>query len=451
MKPIKTPLTILLLFIALGALVSCEKYLDEMPDKSQAVISTMTDIKGFIKHPIMNAEYSYVPVITDDYVRFTPQNWLLLIQENVNTHLWQTNLDMSRDWEFAYSRIRNCNIVLSYINKINDPAATIAEKKLAEGEARFFRAYNWWELSQLFSPQPTVNNMNDLWGIALKTSPNVEDKTVRSTIKDMYDKIISDLKESIELLPGVRENKKDPSKVASYALLARVYLQVGRYDSSLRYADLCLKQYGELMDYNNINSSSNTPFKIINPEIIFQTVARFNSNFAGRQTMDSVFMNLYEENDLRLKVLYKKNGSLYSFKGNYDGSSLSTLFTGIAIDEIYLIRAESFARLGNIEPALSDLNTLLEKRWEAGTYVPYITNNPKQLLVKIIEERRKELVFRNLRFSDLRRLNSDNDFAQTVQRNIDGKIYSLLPNDLRYTFLIPQLVIDISGIQQNPR
>jgi hypothetical protein len=52
---------------------------------------------------------------------------------------------------------------------------------------------------------------------------------------------------------------------------------------------------------------------------------------------------------------------------------------------------------------------------------------------------------------DLRRLNKDSRFAKTVLRKLYGITYLLPPNDNRYTFYIPQSVIDISGIQQNQR
>ena len=73
-------------------------------------------------------------------------------------------------------------------------------------------------------------------------------------------------------------------------------------------------------------------------------------------------------------------------------------------------------------------------------------------LSKDLAERRKELIQRGLRWTDLRRLNLDPRFAVTIERVVQGATYQLLPNDLRYTFLIPNDEIFANGlIEQNPR
>jgi len=68
-----------------------------------------------------------------------------------------------------------------------------------------------------------------------------------------------------------------------------------------------------------------------------------------------------------------------------------------------------------------------------------------------LKERRKELLFRGLRWTDLRRLNLDPRFAVTLARNVSGQIYSLPPEDPRYAWPIPDDEIQASGIPQNPR
>src|SRR5690606_36483702 len=103
----------------------------------------------------------------------------------------------------------------------------------------------------------------------------------------------------------------------------------------------------------------------------------------------------------------------------------------------------------------ADLNRLLETRWQVGTYVPFHADNQEDALRSILGERRKELIFRGVRWSDLRRLNRDERFSTTLIRVIDdgtsSTTYTLPPNDLGYTHLIPQEVILRTGMQQNPR
>ena len=67
-------------------------------------------------------------------------------------------------------------------------------------------------------------------------------------------------------------------------------------------------------------------------------------------------------------------------------------------------------------------------------------------------ERRKELLYRGLRWTDLRRLNKETGRQTLLQRTIAGQSYSLPASDPRYTLLIPDNVISFNpGMHQNPR
>jgi hypothetical protein len=122
---------------------------------------------------------------------------------------------------------------------------------------------------------------------------------------------------------------------------------------------------------------------------------------------------------------------------------------------MYLTRAECYARTGDKDKAMDDLNKLLENRWYTGTYTYQTAATSDEALTKVLEERRKELLMRGLRWSDLRRLNKDNtrkkDLVRSLTINGVTTTYTLPPNDLRYVLLIPKNVIDNSSITQNPR
>jgi len=158
---------------------------------------------------------------------------------------------------------------------------------------------------------------------------------------------------------------------------------------------------------------------------------------------------LFEQNDLRKTVLFNvaSNGDK-KFKGNY-GNSLGGLM-GPATDELYLIAAESYARLDQINSAMNYLNTLLVTRWKAGMYVPKVASNKQNALEIILLERRKELIGRGLRWSDLKRFNRDGAEI-TLTRTVNDENFTLPPNDLRYAIEIPEEVIKLSGMQQNPK
>src|SRR6185312_8010254 len=143
-------------------------------------------------------------------------------------------------------------------------------------------------------------------------------KPKRGTLSETYEQIIDDLTESIDLLPEKGERKSRPSKVAAYAMLARVYLVMGEYDKALKASSLALTIQDALMDYNHLDSNAVTPFvagrNSYNEEIIYYTnqipVSIFNLPLVS---VNNELIKLYHNNDLRRKIFYDKEGG---FKGS---------------------------------------------------------------------------------------------------------------------------------------
>ncbi|RYZ26482.1 MAG: RagB/SusD family nutrient uptake outer membrane protein [Sphingobacteriales bacterium] len=153
-------------------------------------------------------------------------------------------------------------------------------------------------------------------------------------------------------------------------------------------------------------------------------------------------------------VLFRTNadGSI-GFKGSYEGSN--TYFSGVSTNELYLIAAEASARVGGLEQAAGYLDRLLEKRWRRDAsgrslHVPVSVSDRQGLIDRILLERKKELLFRGIRWMDIKRLNRDGAGIQ-VRRNIGGVEYLLEAGDNRFALPIPEDVIAISGMPQNPR
>src|SRR5690606_15551644 len=104
--------------------------------------------------------------------------------------------------------------------------------------------------------------------------------------------------------------------------------------------------------------------------------------------------------------------------------------------------------------AYQSLKSLYLKRYD-NACLSGLPDQENLKLKDILAERRRELMFRGLRWTDLRRLNQDSEHAATVRHKlrdgVDEQVFTLIPNDLRYIYLIPQQVIDISGMTQNRR
>src|SRR5690606_2222613 len=108
------------------------------------------------------------------------------------------------------------------------------------------------------------------------------------------------------------------------------------------------------------------------------------------------------------------------------------------------------ARLGNRDDAMTQLNFLLKHRYIREAFVPRIASTDDEALKVILEERKKELVFRGLRWTDIRRLNKEG-YGITLLRKLDGMVYSLQPNDPTYILPIPDYIIQQNDMNQNNR
>jgi starch-binding outer membrane protein, SusD/RagB family len=290
-------------------------------------------------------------------------------------------------------------------------------------------------------------------GIVLRLTAAVETPSVRSTVQQTYDQIINDLKEAAELLPLNVTYPTRPCKTAAYAALARTYLAMRDYVNAEKYADLALQQNNQLLDYNTVSLGTIDKF---NKEVIYYSHGNFTSRnpyfFLGGK-VDSTLYSSYDINDARKTVFFSNNGDgTFAFWGSYDSQTFpSVVFDGLATDEMFLIRAECLARAGNKDAALADLNTLMVKRWvNNGSWVPFSAPTAADALDIILKERRKELLYRGLRWADIRRLNLEGANI-TLRRIINGTTYTLPPNDLRYVALIPLEVLRLTSIQQTPR
>lgn len=442
-------LTFILLFFSSG----CTKYLDAVPDKSLTVPNTVADYQALLENDIMVFNAPALGEISADDLYLPDDLWntqSVFIRE---TYRWSKDLrenNTSINWNNAYQKIYYANIVLEGVGKLRN-TQTSADVDFITGWALFCRANAFYDLQEVFGrPYRPASSNTDL-SIPLRLNTALREKSTRSTVAVTFQQIINDLEQAIKLLPAQvsSSNRGRPSKAAAYALLSRVYLTMQNYGKALENANNSLSLYNKLVDYNTLNTTSKAPFSPLIDEVMYNAIQL---NYSGRYwQVPSDFYQSYVSDDLRKVLFFTVDpiaGSIV-FKGFY--SAVSAGFSGVTVDEMYLVKAECEARAGNNDQALLALNTVLVKRFKTGKYVPYTTGAVMDVLALVLSEKRKECLFRNLRWSDLRRLNQDTRFAKTLIRVVEGITYSLPPNDLRYTLPIPEDEIRSTGIEQNIR
>jgi SusD family. len=413
------------------------------------------------------------------------------------THI-NTSDHCANFWSQAYKVIAAANKVIAFVP--NEASEGLRQLK---GENLFLRAMMHFNLVRIFGrPYPQNNGDNPGVPILREGLSDEEAETLsRSSVKDVYDFVISDLLQAAELM-NQPKNNSFASKEVAYALLARVYLYKEDQANAIKYADLVinsnrytLRQGSEYASYFRAQPDDNqeTIFAIRHTKVedramssigsmyfsgdvsgnpMGQGVSGWAEIYASKKYYD--FLNQHPE-DLRNSFItpYVVNGELqynqkltpvtpmyyvnkYSLQEGLINLS-SPVYLRLA--EMYLIRAEANAKENNVEAALADVNLLRTRAGlpYAALYTPErLAASGKTVLDAVLEERWLELAFEGHRAYDLFRNN------RSMVRNYPGT-HSLnntpttdlhqevKPTDNRVVFYIPQAEINRnSALQQNP-
>lgn len=451
--------------MVLLTLAGCKSgFLEAVSDKKLLIPKTMDDLQSLLdNHSVMNQSPYMAQISADDFYS-TAQGLQARELIERNSYLWADDLyegTPDLNWNRLYEQVFYANVVLEEIESLAESEKTSQRASQIKGAALFYRAFALHHLAAGYSlPYVQTSAASDP-GVPVPLSADVNVKRVRGSVENTYSQITSDLLSAAELLPASVSIRSRPSKPAALALLARVYLSMHKYGQALESAQQCLAASSQLLDYNTLTAdpaSAVRPFPDVfsaasNPEVIFYSPI-INVGFLTAVTtiVDSTLFRSYHQEDLRRSLFFVNRGNgVINFKGSYSGRSPVTTFSGLATDEVYLIAAECHARLGDFTPAAGLINTLLAKRYRTGQYKGFTGGAAQQLLAFILTERRKELVGRAVRWNDLRRLNSEPQWQDTLTRIHEGTRIVLLPNSVKYTFPIPDQEIQLSGFVQNPR
>jgi tetratricopeptide (TPR) repeat protein len=372
-----------------------------------------------------------------------------------NLYTWQPEVFSGEpaitEWNIPYQQVFNANLVLERIEKVVPRNPTEEQKKnVVKGRALFYRAFAFHCLAECFAAPYGASEPSATPGIPLRLNANVNDLVPRSSLGETYARIIADLQEAVGLLPAVADFRSRPSRAAAHALLARVYLLMGDYGASLSHAESSLADNPSLLDYSRVNPNAAFPFSGYQEEVLFQSmVTAYGFLFSNEVFVEGTLLASYAENDLRRRLFFSRGQGGSVFRGNYTGQVF--LFSGLATDEVRITRMECLARLGRLEEAASAYNEFVESRFADGSFEPLGFGTVASALDAILLERRKSLLYRGVRWMDLRRLNQDPNRAVTLSRNVGDAVFELRPGSLRYTFPIPDSEISLNGIEQNPR
>lgn len=452
-----------LYIISIITLSGCDKFLDIKP-KDKFIPVTVTDFENMLNSgTLVNFGDQYWDLMSDD--AFLPEGEpgnLYTKQQPYGRLIYKFNTspyDQGANdflWSEGYKRIFYYN---SIINNIMDATeGTETNKKSVRAEAYLGRAMEHLQLVNVYAHHYDAATAASQPGIPIALIADINAKFVRNSVQEVYDQVISDANAAIADLPLKNKlTKFRASKAGGYALLARTYLFMGDYANARKNADLAISLQGGLTDMNTYKVIIPGPFPNIpgaplgwtnipdcqhNPETI---VARhFLRPFGlGMDVCASPELTALFTNDDKRWTLYYADGWPPAPPFNYMNRYQVKLFLRgdyysnyLNVPEMYLVRAECFAREKKLIEALADVNKLRQNRITPAAYQAFTPadfgDNDENVLRFVLEERRRELAFTGMRVIDLKRLNKEARFRKTVKHTAEGAEYELSPGSDQY-------------------
>lgn len=435
-----------------------DSYLDLKSDQGRVTPSKLNDFEKMIDHDAVLNSYSlhFLMNISADDFYLTEKDWSQLSANyERNGYVWLKDIfggDQSSGWNRAYQKVLYTNVILEGLNSVTQNANNLDLWNNIYGSALFFRGWTFYQLAQVFCEDYAEENLSKP-GIPLKLTSDINEKLSRATIGETYKQMISDLKTAAEVLPTRQRTYNRPAKAIAHAVLAKVYLQMEDYELSLLHSENYLKDFSMLIDFNDLDVDLKYPFPMegkANHEIVY---FEYDSPTVilgyDRVKVDTLLYNMYEDNDLRKSAFFYEKEGNQMYGGSYTGFDF---LTGTpTTNEVYLIAAENHARLGDKRQSLHYLNNLLEKRYRKGTFAHLDYASTDELLERVLVERRKELLFKGTRWSDLRRFRKSKLFGQELTRKLNGKEYKLTIGSPNWVWPIPENAINLGEYEQNIR
>ncbi|MEO0332582.1 MAG: RagB/SusD family nutrient uptake outer membrane protein [Bacteroidota bacterium] len=410
------------------------------------------------------------------------------LDKHNQAYAWEVVDDFTQDtptyyWNNTYNAISHANEVLAVVDQLPGEED---RRRAVRGEALLTRAYGHFMLVNLFAKHYDAATAASDPGVpyVLQPESNFITQYERASVQEVYDQIEEDLLAGLELVDDsfyANSGKYHFTRNAAFAFASRFYLYKRDYQRCIEYSSQMLgsnpsvfvkdiatisEENAFVEDYIREFTSPNDPSNLL----LMRKITSFQVN-VGYWPDNAIYSqrlfgnNLFGLDDVRAERLFQwgENG-LYTAKFEllFERSSL-TSNTGLSYtivvpfrgEEVLLNRAESYAFLGQLDEAIADLQTLLDKRYEEPVEVTLEAvssfmreNDPRVALIfYLIEvERPREFVHEGLRWFDIRRYGIP--VTHTLQ---DGSTITLAGDDDRQVMQIPQAAQDVGGLSPNPR
>jgi len=484
-RSLKLQTAVLLMVFTLTILCACTKFLTEdlkgefssdtfYQNDKQAVQALNGVYNAITFRTFNNAVWVFGDIASDDAVKGGNPG-----DQSEITYIDEFNADanngiISNYWSHSYEAIARANNVIA-----NVPAVTMDEtlKNQVIGEAKFIRAYSYFNLVNIFGKVP------------LKLLPQLTQETIHvplSEVSDIYFQIEKDLSDAVAVLP-VSYSSSDQGRItqgAALAMLGKVNLYQQKWADAIGYFQQveALGIYSLLPDYADnfklaYENSSESIFGIqhltgqnpmtgngLNQWFAPAAEGGYYFNAPTQSLVDAFEKSATGEVDPRLDASVGRdgqpwlNGDIFSATWSPTGyltkkhqqplSEVSSSLKGdgdlnyiyLRYADLLLMKAEAFNENDNADSAKANLNKVRQRARASFNGTPpadlladITTPDYNLLMTAIRKERRVELAQEFHRYFDLMR------WGKTVAEAALGPDFNY---EAKRYFPIPQAEID---------
>ncbi|MEL1239521.1 RagB/SusD family nutrient uptake outer membrane protein [Flavobacterium flavipallidum] len=458
---------ILMFSLLMLSFISCESYTDITP-KGALIIENADEFLEMVSlpnrgYPINNFQY-----LSDD--QWMKESNVIGVTPNINTINFTFDettdrvslMTSSSFYNQAYTYINRWNTIISLVDDSKGDEAT---KQLAKAEAKINRAYDHFLLvnhyAKGYDPQTAATD----GGICIMDKFDLEAQPSKSTVAQVYDFIQKDIEDALPYLKETPLDVYHPSLAFAYAFKAKVHLFKREIAQAKEAAEKSLSYKNQIFDLVAYSAQGGPNVVSVpaanNVEVLsYQYMTGYNEmNFAYQYVISPELRNLFGTNDARFNLFFNTTNTSFLDQGSntaYWSMAYTKFFyptVGMKTTEVYLMLAECLAREDKLTEAVTILNTLRAKRILSGTINLAVPTTRKETMELVINERRKELMFGFNRFFDLKRLNTEAEYAKTITRlfplvnkTVPQQTYTLQPNSRLYIIPFP-----LSALTKNPK
>lgn len=354
-------------------------------------------------------------------------------------------------WNNRYANINNMNRLFAAAGTITPAPSETDQYNNILAQNYAFRALAHYELLLYYG----LNIQNgDALGVPYVDYVSADATPARNTTAEVLEAINNDLDQALALFPAGTTDINFATPDFVNFLKARIALETLNNSNAISLANGLIANYtlaDQAQYFDMFREDANKTEVIYNFDNVqgFDYNINFVWNFNGQGPKFEVSAELYnllEDDDIRKTVLIDPismpdDGLIVvgKYPENADFNAIND-FKAMRISEMYLLRAEAYAKSGQFTLAANDVLAVQTAR-KSSVPAPVAFTDLQDAIQQIIAERRIELAFEGHRYLDVKRVRDITGEGITREEALGdcGGAYNCLiaPSDPRFTLPIP--------------